>query len=131
MRERALGEEVRKSLTPGQQVVKIVHEELTELLGSGDSRLAFSPRPPTMILLAGLQGSGKTTAAGKLALLLRKEGRKPALVAADLQRPAAIDQLDQLGAQVDVPVYAERAQRPGQGGDARDRARARARTATS
>src|SRR5205823_6271373 len=107
VRERALGEDVRKSLTPGQQVVKIVHEELTELLGSTDSRLAFSPRPPTTILLAGLQGSGKTTAAGKLALLLEKEGRKPALVAADLQRPAAIDQLVQLGEQVGAPVYAD------------------------
>jgi signal recognition particle subunit SRP54 len=132
VRERALGDDVRKSLTPGQQVVKIVHEELTELLGGGlqvstaepptrgqevprspkssgwaDSRLAFSPRPPTTILLAGLQGSGKTTAAGKLALLLEKEGRKPALVAADLQRPAAIEQLVQLGEQVGVPVYAD------------------------
>jgi signal recognition particle subunit SRP54 len=107
VRERAVGEDVRKSLTPGQQVVKIVHEELTELMGSGDSRLAFSPRPPTTILLAGLQGSGKTTAAGKLALLLEKDGRKPALVAADLQRPAAVDQLVQLGEQVGVPVYAE------------------------
>src|ERR1700758_2844455 len=107
VRERALGEDVRKSLTPGQQVVKIVHEELTELLGSSDSRLAFSQRPPTTILLAGLQGSGKTTAAGKLALLLSKDGRKPALVAADLQRPAAIEQLVQLGAQVGVPVYAD------------------------
>src|SRR6476661_9250059 len=97
VRERALGESVRKSLTPGQEVVKIVHEELTELLGSADSRLAFSQRPPTTILLAGLQGSGKTTTAGKLALLLSKEGKKPALVAADLQRPAAIDQLVQLG----------------------------------
>ena len=107
VRERALGQDVLKSLTPGQQVVKIVHEELTELMGSGSSQLAFSQRPPTTILLAGLQGSGKTTAAGKLALLLRNDGRKPALVAADLQRPAAIDQLVQLGAQVDVPVYAE------------------------
>src|SRR5438067_10980057 len=107
VRERALGEDVRKSLTPGQQVVKIVHEELTELLGSTASRLAFSPRPPTTILLAGLQGSGKTTAAGKLALLLEKEGRKPALVAADLQRPAAIGQLVQLGEQVGAPVYAD------------------------
>jgi signal recognition particle subunit SRP54 len=106
VRERALGEDVRKSLTPGQQVVKIVHEELTELLGSSDSRLAFSPRPPTTILLAGLQGSGKTTAAAKLARLLREEGKRPALVAADLQRPAAIDQLVQLGAELDVPVYA-------------------------
>jgi signal recognition particle subunit SRP54 len=106
VRERALGQDVRKSLTPGQEVVKIVHEELTDLLGSSDSRLAFSPRPPTTILLAGLQGSGKTTAAGKLALLLEKDGRKPALVAADLQRPAAIDQLVQLGEQIGVPVYA-------------------------
>jgi signal recognition particle subunit SRP54 len=107
VRERALGQDVQKSLTPGQQVVKIVHEELTELMGAGSSQLAFSPRPPTTILLAGLQGSGKTTAAGKLALLLRNDGRKPALVAADLQRPAAIDQLIQLGAQVSVPVYAD------------------------
>jgi signal recognition particle subunit SRP54 len=107
VRERAVGEDVRKSLTPGQQVVKIVHEELTALMGEGSSQLAFSPRPPTTILLAGLQGSGKTTAAGKLALLLQKEGRQPALVAADLQRPAAIEQLVQLGQQVGVPVYAE------------------------
>ncbi len=107
VRERALGQDVQKSLTPGQQVVKIVHEELTTLMGSGSSKLAFSPRPPTTILLAGLQGSGKTTAAGKLALLLQKDGKRPALVAADLQRPAAIDQLIQLGAQIGVPVYAE------------------------
>jgi signal recognition particle subunit SRP54 len=107
VRERALGQDVRKSLTPGQQVVKIVHDELTALMGSGSSQLAFSPRPPTTILLAGLQGSGKTTAAGKLALLLKKDGKKPALVAADLQRPAAIDQLVQLGEQVGVPVYAD------------------------
>jgi signal recognition particle subunit SRP54 len=112
VRERALGQEVQKSLTPGQQVVKIVHEELTELMGSGSSQIAFSPRPPTTILLAGLQGSGKTTTAGKLALLLKNEGRKPALVAADLQRPAAIEQLIQLGAQVDVPVYAEERKDP-------------------
>jgi signal recognition particle subunit SRP54 len=107
VRERAQGADVKKSLTPGQQVVKIVHEKLTDLMGAGSSKLAFSPRPPTTILLAGLQGSGKTTAAGKLALLLKGEGKKPALVAADLQRPAAIDQLVQLGAQVDVPVYAD------------------------
>ncbi|MDQ3874302.1 MAG: signal recognition particle protein [Actinomycetota bacterium] len=105
VRERALGAEVGKSLTPGQQVVKIVHEELTALMGSGSSKLAFSGRPPTVILLAGLQGSGKTTTAAKLALLLRKEHRSPALVAADLQRPAAIDQLDQLGRQIQIPVY--------------------------
>jgi signal recognition particle subunit SRP54 len=107
VRERASGVAITKSLTPGQQVVKIVHEELTELMGSGDSRLVYSQRPPTVILLAGLQGSGKTTAAAKLALLLRKEGRRPALVAADLQRPAAILQLEQLGKQIGVPVYAE------------------------
>jgi signal recognition particle subunit SRP54 len=103
VRERAAGEEVQKSLTPGQQVVKIVHEELTALMGSGDSRLAFASRP-SVILLAGLQGSGKTTAAAKLALLLRKEGKQPSLVAADLQRPAAIDQLEQLGRQIQIPV---------------------------
>jgi len=106
VRERATGQDVLKSLTPGQQVVKIVHEELTALMGSGDSRLAFS-RPPTVILLAGLQGSGKTTTSAKLALLLRKDGKKPALVAADLQRPAAIDQLEQLGRQIQIPVFGE------------------------
>jgi signal recognition particle subunit SRP54 len=104
VKERALGQDVLKSLTPGQQVVKIVHEELTALMGSGDSRLAFG-RPPTVILLAGLQGSGKTTAAAKLALLLRREGKRPALVACDLQRPAAVEQLDQLGRQIQIPVY--------------------------
>ena len=107
VRERALGQEVLKSITPGQQVVKAVHEELTALMGAGSSKLVFTGRPPTVILLAGLQGSGKTTAAAKLALLLRKEGRKPALVAADLQRPAAIDQLEQLGLQIQIPVYRE------------------------
>jgi signal recognition particle subunit SRP54 len=103
VRERALGEEVLKSLTPGQQVVKVVHDELTELMGAGESGLAFGKF--TVILLAGLQGSGKTTTAAKLALHLQKAGRKPGLVAADLQRPAAIDQLEQLGAQIDVPVF--------------------------
>jgi signal recognition particle subunit SRP54 len=107
VRERALGQDVLKSLTPGQQVVKIVHEELTSLMGAGSSRLAFAGRPPTVILLAGLQGSGKTTAAAKLALLLRREGKRPGLVAADLQRPAAIDQLEQLGRQIQIPVYSE------------------------
>ena len=107
VRERALGQEVLKSITPGQQVVKVVHDELTALMGAGSSKLVFTGRPPTVILLAGLQGSGKTTAAAKLALLLRKEGRRPALVAADLQRPAAIDQLEQLGRQIQVPVYRE------------------------
>jgi signal recognition particle subunit SRP54 len=107
VRERALGQDVLKSVTPGQQVVKIVHDELTALMGAGSSKLVFTGRPPTVILLAGLQGSGKTTAAAKLALLLRKEGRKPGLVAADLQRPAAIDQLEQLGKQIQIPVYRE------------------------
>jgi len=107
VRERALGQEVLKSLTPGQQVVRAVHEELTALMGAGSSKLAFTSRPPTVILLAGLQGSGKTTAAAKLSLVLRQEGRNPGLVAADLQRPAAIDQLEQLGRQIQVPVYRE------------------------
>jgi signal recognition particle subunit SRP54 len=105
VKARALGEDVARSLTPGQQVVKIVHEELTALMGSGDSKLAFAGKPPTVILLAGLQGSGKTTAAAKLALMLRKERHAPALVAADLQRPAAVDQLEQLGRQIQIPVF--------------------------
>jgi signal recognition particle subunit SRP54 len=108
VKERAAGAEVTKSLTPGQEVVRIVHDELTTIMGQGGSKLAFSGRPPTIVLLAGLQGSGKTTAAAKLALLLRKEGKTPALVAADLQRPAAIDQLEQLGKQIQIPVYVDR-----------------------
>jgi signal recognition particle subunit SRP54 len=103
VREKALGDEILKSLTPGQQVVKVVHDELAHLMGEGESGLAFGKF--TVILLAGLQGSGKTTTAAKLALHLRNEGRKPGLVAADLQRPAAIDQLEQLGAQIEVPVF--------------------------
>jgi len=105
VRERALGAEVTKSLSPGQEVVRIVHEELTSLMGSGDSKLAFASKPPTVILLAGLQGSGKTTASAKLALLLRKEGHSPALVAADLARPAAVEQLRQLGRELQIPVF--------------------------
>jgi signal recognition particle subunit SRP54 len=112
VRARALGADILKSLTPGQQIVKVVHEELTTLMGSGDSRLAFASRPPTVILLAGLQGSGKTTAAAKLALLLRKEGKTPGLVAADLQRPAAIDQLEQLGREIQIPVYRDETKDP-------------------
>jgi signal recognition particle subunit SRP54 len=105
VKARALGQDVLKGLDPGQQVVKIVHEELTELMGTGDSRLAFG-KPPTVVLMSGLQGSGKTTASAKLALHLRKHEKKtPGLVAADLQRPAAIDQLEQLGRQIQVPVY--------------------------
>src|SRR5512133_1435596 len=105
VRERAMGADVTKSLTPGQEVVRIVHEELTSLMGSGVSQLAFASRPPTVILLAGLQGSGKTTASAKLALLLRKEGHSPALVAADLARPAAVEQLRQLGRELQIPVF--------------------------
>jgi signal recognition particle subunit SRP54 len=105
VRERALGQDVLKGLEPGQQVVKIVHEELTDLMGAADSKLVFG-RPPTVVLLCGLQGSGKTTTAAKLALHVRKHEKKtPGLVAADLQRPAAIDQLEQLGRQLQVPVY--------------------------
>jgi signal recognition particle subunit SRP54 len=105
VKARSLGLETTKGLTPGQQVVKIVHEELTDLMGSGSSKIAFAGKPPTVILLAGLQGAGKTTAAAKLALLLRKDGHAPALVAADLQRPAAVDQLQQLGKQLQIPVF--------------------------
>jgi signal recognition particle subunit SRP54 len=112
VRERAMGQDVLKSVTPGQQVVKIVHDELTALMGTGDSRLVYTSRQPTVILLAGLQGSGKTTTAAKLALLLRKDGKQPALVAADLQRPAAIDQLEQLGREIQVPVYSEERRDP-------------------
>ena len=112
VRERAMGQDVLKSVTPGQQVVKIVHDELTALMGTGDSRIVFASKQPTVILLAGLQGSGKTTAAAKLALLLRKDGKQPALVAADLQRPAAIAQLEQLGRQIQVPVFSEERRDP-------------------
>jgi signal recognition particle subunit SRP54 len=105
VKERALAQEVMKSLTPGQQVVKVVHDELTRIMGGSDSRLAFARRPPTVILLVGLQGSGKTTAAAKFALMLRKQQKSPALVAADLQRPAAIAQLAQLGKQIQIPVF--------------------------
>src|SRR5687768_6814017 len=108
VRERSAGAEVTKSLTPGQEVVRIVHEELTGIMGEGGSKLAFAGRPPTVVLLAGLQGSGKTTAAAKLALLLRREGKAPFLVAADLQRPAAIDQLEQLGRQIQIPVHLDK-----------------------
>jgi signal recognition particle subunit SRP54 len=107
----ALGEDVLKGLNPGQQVVKIVHDRLAELMGAGDSQLAFG-RPPTVILMTGLQGSGKTTTSAKLALHLRRDGKKPGLVAADLQRPAAIDQLEQLGKQISIPVYRTDTQDP-------------------
>ena len=103
--DKALGTDVLKSLTPGQQVVKIVKDELIELLGGTDSKIAFTPNPPTIIMLVGLQGSGKTTTAGKLANLLRKQGKKPLLVACDVYRPAAIKQLEVVGAQLNIPVY--------------------------
>ena len=107
----ALGDDILKGLNAGQQVVKLVHDRLTELMGTGDSQLAFG-RPPTVILMTGLQGSGKTTTSAKLALHLRRDGRKPGLVAADLQRPAAIDQLEQLGKQIAIPVYRTDTQDP-------------------
>ena len=108
IKEKAVGKEVLESLTPGQQVVKIVNEELCELLGKTNSRIQLSPNPPTVIMLVGLHGSGKTTTAAKLARNFKKEGRRPMLVAADLQRPAAIDQLLTLGAQINVPVYSSK-----------------------
>ena len=104
--EKALGQDVLKSLTPGQQVIKIVHEELVNLLGQEAEKLNLSPNPPTVIMLVGLQGSGKTTMAGKLANLLRKQGKKPMMVACDVYRPAAIKQLQVVGRQLNIPVYA-------------------------
>ena len=102
---RAVGEEVMESLTPGQQVVKIVHDELTELLGGVQSKLIISPKPPTVIMMVGLQGSGKTTTTGKLGRLLKKQGKRPLLAACDIYRPAAIKQLQVLGEQLDIPVF--------------------------
>ena len=102
VQEKALGQDVLKSLTPGQQVVKIVKDELISLLGGEESKIAFTPNPPTIIMLVGLQGSGKTTTAGKLANLLRKQGKKPLLVACDVYRPAAIQQLQVVGKQTSV-----------------------------
>ena len=105
IKEKAVGKEVLESLSPGQQVIKIVNEELCHLLGKTNSKIPLSPNPPTIIMMVGLHGSGKTTTSAKLARLFKKEGRRPMLVAADLQRPAAIDQLIALGSQIDVPVY--------------------------
>src|SRR4030042_5349536 len=105
LRERAVGEEVMRSLTPAQQVVKIVHEELTALLGGESPRLDLSGRPPVALMLVGLQGSGKTTTAAKLARRLKSQGRQPYLVPADVQRPAAIEQLQRLGADIGVAVH--------------------------
>ena len=105
VKTKSLGKEVLESLTPGQQVVKIVHSELCELLGGAYTRVHLSPNPPTILMMVGLHGSGKTTTSAKLARLFKKEGRRPMLVAADLQRPAAIEQLITLGRQIDVPVF--------------------------
>lgn len=105
IQEKALGQDVLKSLTPGQQVVKIVKDELVELLGGTESRVNFTPNPPTVIMLVGLQGSGKTTTAGKLANLFRKQGKNPLLVACDIYRPAAIKQLQVVGKQLSIPVF--------------------------
>jgi len=106
VKERAIGQEVLGSLTPAQQVIKIVNDELTELLGGTQSRISISSRPPTIIMLVGLQGAGKTTTAGKLAHLLKRQNKKPLMVAADIYRPAAIKQLQVLGEQLDIPVFA-------------------------
>jgi len=107
VKERAMGVEVLESLTPAQQFVKIVNEELSNLVGSATTKLVFSPRPPTVIMMVGLQGSGKTTACGKLAKFLVGQGKSPAMVAGDVYRPAAVDQLKSLGEQLNVPVYDE------------------------
>jgi len=103
--ERAVGSEVLESLTPGQQVVKIVYEELVKLMGSTPAKITFSPAPPTVYMMVGLQGSGKTTTSGKLANLLRKDGKKPLLVACDVYRPAAVKQLQVVGSQLNIPVF--------------------------
>jgi signal recognition particle subunit SRP54 len=110
--EKCMGERVLKSLTPGQQVIKIVNEELTELMGSTNAKLVVASKPPTTIMMCGLQGAGKTTMCGKLAKMLKKQGKKPMLVACDIYRPAAINQLKTLGKAVDVEVYDEGTNKP-------------------
>src|SRR3990170_2712263 len=107
VREQAIGSEVLESLTPGKHVVKIVNDELVATLGGTQSRLEHAPQPPTIVMLVGLQGSGKTTTAAKLAVQLRKQGQKALLVAADVYRPAAVAQLVALGKQLDIPVHSE------------------------
>ena len=106
VQQEALGEEILKGLNPTQQIVKIVHDHLVELLGESAAKVKLASEPPTTIVLAGLQGSGKTTTAGKLALRLQREGHRPLLVATDIYRPAAIEQLQQIGAQIGIPVFA-------------------------
>ena len=107
IRDRAVGDELSKALNPSQQIVKIVLEELTTSLGGEAMQVTFSPKPPTIVLMAGLQGAGKTTNSAKLARLFKSQGRQPLLVGADLQRPAAVEQLKTLGKQIDVPVFSE------------------------
>ncbi|CAA7602716.1 Signal recognition particle, SRP54 subunit, M-domain protein [Acididesulfobacillus acetoxydans] len=107
VKERAVGAEVLESLSPAQQVVKIVHEELIALMGGAESKIQISPKPPTIIMLVGLQGAGKTTHAAKLASLLKKQGKHPLMVACDIYRPAAVKQLEVLGEQIKVPVFAQ------------------------
>jgi signal recognition particle subunit SRP54 len=106
VKERAIGQDVLETLTPAQVVIKIVNEELTALMGGTQSRIMIASKPPTVIMLVGLQGAGKTTSAGKLALAMKKQGKRPLLVAADIYRPAAIKQLQVLGEQLDIPVFA-------------------------
>jgi signal recognition particle subunit SRP54 len=112
VKERAVGEEVLSSLTPGQQVIRIVNEELTQLMGGTQAKLEFASQPPTIIMMVGLQGAGKTTTAAKLARMLKGQGHRPLLVAADIYRPAAIKQLMVLGEQIEVPVFSMGEQNP-------------------
>ncbi len=107
IKERAVGQEVLESLTPAQAVIKIVNEELTALMGKTQSHINISPKAPTIIMMVGLQGAGKTTSAGKLGLMFKKQGKHPLMVAADIYRPAAIKQLQVLGSQIDIPVFAK------------------------
>lgn len=108
VQQRAMGQDVLSSITPGQQIIKIIQDEMVKLLGESKADVAVAQAPPTVILIAGLQGSGKTTFSAKLALLLKNKGRLPLLAAADVHRPAAIDQLEALGKQLELPVYADR-----------------------
>src|SRR6476661_5187547 len=112
VREKAIGEEVLSGLNQAQQVIKIVNDQLIEMLGTDAARLNVSPAPPTVVMLVGLQGSGKTTTSGKLALQLRKAGNRPLLVACDPYRPAAIRQLQTLGKQLDIPVLTDERKKP-------------------
>jgi signal recognition particle subunit SRP54 len=112
IKEKAVGRDVVHSLTPAQTVIKIVHDQLVELLGTTPPRLTVSPKPPTVVLMVGLQGSGKTTTSAKLAVQIKKMGHKPLLVAADPYRPAAVIQLQTLGQQIDVPVFHDPSKKP-------------------